>query len=147
MIMIVKLQTSRRFVSSSTAQSLRPAFYITQHREISFTPQHSSQPPVAQIIQIEYLAITSHAAGHQTGTERAVSVSVGRRGFNDNASESRDNEKATLQDKEVPSLWAGRGAAGDGHLFPGRSGLRLPVSVREVRMVISDHRSRSMIRI
>ena len=95
----------------------------------------SSQPPVAQI---EYLAITSHAAGHQTGTARAVSVSVGRRGFNDNASESRDNEKATLQDKEVPSLWAGRGAAGDGHLFPGRSGLRLPVSVRGVRMVISD---------
>ena len=136
MIMIVKLQTSRRFVSSSTAQSLRPAFYITQHREISFTPQ--PQPPVAQIIQIEYLPITSHAAGHQTGTERAVSVSVGRRGFNDNASESRDNEKATLQDKEVPSLWAGRGAAGDGHLFPGRSGLRLPVSVRGVRMVIND---------
>ena len=66
---------------------------------------------------------------------------MGRRGFNDNASESRDNEKATLQDKEVPSLWAGRGAAGDGHLFPGRSGLRLPVSVRGVRMVISDQRS------
>ena len=40
--MIVKLQTSRRFVSSSTAHSLGPAFYSTQHREISFTPHHAA---------------------------------------------------------------------------------------------------------
>ena len=55
---------------------------------------------------------------------------------------ARDNEKAThsrTRKSHHSGLGgAGRVGAGDGRLFPGRSGLRLPVSGRGVRMVIGD---------
>ena len=53
---------------------------------------------------------------------------------------ARDNEKATHsgQGSPITLVGAGRGGAGDGRLFPGRSGLRLPVSGRGVRMMIRD---------
>ena len=50
---------------------------------------------------------------------------------------ARDNEKAT-HSRTRKSHHSGRGGAGDGRLFPRRSGLRLPVSGRGVRMVIRD---------